>query len=62
MGGMLGRMENSVVRAVYETEGQPYDPPLAGTLERGSPAALSALVRIAARTVLSDDPSSWASN
>ncbi|MEU5344471.1 hypothetical protein AB0H18_27165 [Streptomyces sp. NPDC020766] len=31
---------------------------LAGTLERGSPAALSALVRIAAHTVLSDDSTS----
>jgi hypothetical protein len=58
MGGMLDRMENSVVRAVYEIEGQPYDPPLAGTLERGSPAAVSALVRIAARAVLSERPSS----
>jgi hypothetical protein len=57
-GGMLDRMENSVVRAVYEIQRQPYDPPLAGTLEHGSPAALSALVRIAARMVLSDDPTS----
>ncbi|NMI62413.1 TniQ family protein [Streptomyces sp. RLB3-17] len=58
IGGMLDRMENNVVRAVYESQGQPYHPPLAWTLERGSPAALSALVRIAARTLLSDDPTS----
>ncbi|MDQ0831382.1 hypothetical protein QF032_003226 [Streptomyces achromogenes] len=52
--GMLDGMESSVVRAVYESQGQPYHPPLAWTLENGSPAALSALVRVAARSVLSD--------
>ncbi|MGW1713851.1 hypothetical protein [Streptomyces sp. NPDC002156] len=51
-------MENSVVRAVYEIEGQFYDLPPAGTLERGAPATLSAFVGIAARTVLPDDPTS----
>lgn len=56
--GLLDRMEGIVIRAVYETEGQPWHSPLAWTLENGSPAAVSALVRIAARTVLSGNPSS----
>lgn len=56
--GLLGRMENTVVRSVYETQELPWQPMLGWTLERGSPAAVSALVRIAARTVLSDNPRS----
>ncbi|SHH74168.1 hypothetical protein SAMN05444521_1685 [Streptomyces sp. 3214.6] len=57
MGAMLDRMEDSVVRAV-ESVRPPFDdhPPLSWTLENGSPAAVSALVRIAARTVLLDSP------
>lgn len=56
--GLLDRMENPVVRAVYQTQELPRQPLLGWTLERGSPAAVSALVRIAARTVLSDNPRS----
>ncbi|KAA0930576.1 TniQ family protein [Streptomyces apricus] len=52
MAGMLDKMESNVVRAVRESQGQPHHPPLAWTLESGSPAALSALVRIAARVAL----------
>ena len=58
IGGMLDRMESSVTRAVKESQGQDCHPPLAWTLENGSPAAISALVRIAARTVMIDDLSS----
>ncbi|MFI5761991.1 TniQ family protein [Streptomyces sp. NPDC051563] len=56
LAGLLDRMESTVIRAVHEAQGQPWQPPLSWTLEGGSPAAVSALVRIAARTVLSDRP------
>jgi hypothetical protein len=58
-GGMLDRMEGSVVRAIHESQSHaaPWHPPMAWALESGSPAAISALVRIAARTVLSDTQS-----
>ncbi|NEA14233.1 hypothetical protein [Streptomyces halstedii] len=49
-------MESTVIDAVHETQGQPWQPPLAWTLKSGTPAAVSALVRIAARSVLSDTP------
>ncbi|MFE7076314.1 hypothetical protein ACFU96_40120 [Streptomyces sp. NPDC057620] len=55
---MLDGMESTVVRAVHESQGQSWHPPLAWTLEDGSPAALSALVRIAARIMLSERPDS----
>ncbi|MFJ3768372.1 TniQ family protein [Streptomyces sp. NPDC090082] len=54
LAGLLDGMESSVIRAVYETQGQPWQPPLSWTLKNGSPAAVSALVRIAARSVLPD--------
>ncbi|MFE9938948.1 TniQ family protein [Streptomyces hirsutus] len=54
--GLLDRMENNVIRAVHETQGQPWHPPLSWTLEHGAPAAVSALVRIAARVALLDSP------
>ncbi|WP_329231874.1 MULTISPECIES: hypothetical protein [Streptomyces] len=57
MGSMLDRMEGSVVRAVHDTQGASFHPLMAWTLESGSSAAISALVRIASRTVLSDTPS-----
>ncbi|NEC91091.1 hypothetical protein [Streptomyces sp. SID12501] len=56
MAGMLDRMESSVVRAVYESQRQAPHLPLAWTLENGSPAAVSAIVRIAARTAFSERP------
>ncbi|MFF8925693.1 TniQ family protein [Streptomyces longwoodensis] len=58
--GLLDRMESAVVRAVHESQGQPGQPPLSGILERGSPTAISALVRIAARIALLDTPGAGA--
>ncbi|WP_409474942.1 TniQ family protein [Streptomyces sp. HC307] len=52
--GLLDGMESAVIRAVHDVERQPWQPPLSWTLEHGSPAAVSALVRIAARTVLAN--------
>lgn len=56
--GLLDGMESSVVRAVYESQVEPLHRPLLRTLEHGSPAAVSALVRIAARAALLDNTSS----
>ncbi|MFI5700882.1 hypothetical protein ACIA78_12630 [Streptomyces xanthochromogenes] len=54
--GLLDRMESAVVRAVHDSQGLPPQSPLAWVLERGSPTAISALVRIAARVVLLEQP------
>lgn len=56
LAGLLDRMEGLVIEAVHETRGQPWQPPLSWTLENGAPAAVSALVRIAARSVGWDTP------
>ncbi|NNJ05637.1 TniQ family protein [Streptomyces sp. PKU-MA01144] len=56
LAGLLGRMEGPVIDAVHETRGQPWQPPLSWTLANGTPAAVSALVRIAARSVRWDTP------
>ncbi|MFI8092017.1 hypothetical protein ACIF9R_27460 [Streptomyces sp. NPDC086080] len=56
LAGLLDRMESIVIDAVHETLGQSWQPQLPWTLANGTPAAVSALVRIAARSVRWDTP------
>jgi hypothetical protein len=52
---LVEEMEDAVARAVQAARGQSFHPDLAWVLENGSPAAISALVRIVGRAVLAED-------